>query len=62
MERGKAIVFGGPVGAGRGCGDGASAGWRVVASSTLEAPAIVAGLDDAALFNGAVGKDTVSRV
>jgi hypothetical protein len=35
-----------------GCGDGASADWRVIASSTLEAPAIIAGLDDIAVVSG----------
>ncbi len=38
-----------PAGAGRGCGDGESAGWRVIASATFEAPASVAGLDDIAV-------------
>ena len=37
------------VGAGRGCGDGASAGWGVIVNSALEAPAGVAGLDDVAV-------------
>ena len=33
------------VGAGRGCGDGASAGCRVIVGSALEAPAVVSGFN-----------------
>ena len=40
-----------PVGAGRGCGDGASAGCRLIVSSALEAPTVVAGLDDIAMVS-----------
>src|SRR6266571_3381060 len=42
------------LGLGRGSGDGASAGWRVIVSPALEAPAIVAGLDDVAVVGQAV--------
>ena len=37
------------VGAGRGCGDGASAGCRVIVGSALEAPAVVSGFNDIAV-------------
>ena len=30
------------------CGDGASAGWRVIVGSALEAPTVIAGFDDVA--------------
>ena len=43
-----------PVGAGRGCGDGASAGRCVIVGSALEAPAVVAGLDDVAVVGQAI--------
>jgi hypothetical protein len=42
------------VGAGRGCGGGASAGCGVIVSSAFEAPAVVAGLDDIAVVGQAV--------
>ena len=38
------------VGAGWGCGDGASAGWDLIVGSAFEAPAVVAGLDDIAVM------------
>src|SRR6516165_12107747 len=41
------------VGAGRGCGDGASAGCLIVVAA-FEAPAVVAGLDDVAVMGQAV--------
>jgi hypothetical protein len=47
-----AAGFGGSaraVGAGRGCGDGASAGGDLIVCAALEAPAVVAGLDDVAV-------------
>src|SRR6266496_964739 len=37
------------VGAGRGCGDGASAGW-VIVGATFEAPTVVSSLDDVAVM------------
>ena len=37
------------VGAGRGCGDGASAGCGVIVGPAFEAPAVIAGLDDVAV-------------
>src|SRR5437867_3463032 len=43
-----------PVGAGRGCGDGASAGCSVIVSSALEAPAVIAGFDDVAVVGQAI--------
>ena len=52
-----AACFGGSdraVGAGRGCGDGASAGCRVIVGSAFEAPAVVAGLDDVAVVGQAI--------
>jgi hypothetical protein len=42
------------VGTGRGCGDGASAGWRIIIGSALEAPAVIAGLDDVAVVRQAI--------
>ena len=39
-----------PGGAGRGCGAGASAGWSALVVAALEAPAVVAGLDDVAVM------------
>ena len=42
------------VGAGRDCGDGASAGCRVIVGPALEAPAIIAGLDDVAVVGQAI--------
>ena len=42
------------VGAGRGCGDGASAGWGVIVIAALEAPAVVAGLDDVAVVGQSI--------
>jgi hypothetical protein len=34
---------------GRGCGDGASAGWLVILIPAFESPVIVAGFDDIAM-------------
>jgi hypothetical protein len=42
------------VGAGRGWGDGASAGWLVILIPAFESPAIVAGFDDVAISSNAV--------
>src|SRR6266481_3785922 len=41
------------VGAGRGCGDGASAGCVIVVAA-FEAPAVIAGLDDVAMVGQAI--------
>ena len=60
-----AACFGGSdraVGAGRGCGDGASAGCRVIVGSAFEAPAIVAGLDDVAVVGQAIEQRGCQRV
>src|SRR6266852_8638747 len=42
------------VGAGRGCGDGASAGCSVIVGPAFEAPAVIAGLDDVAVVGQAI--------
>ena len=42
------------VGAGRACEDGASAAWDVIVVAALEAPTVVAGLDDVAVVGQAV--------
>src|SRR4051812_13751542 len=42
------------VGAGRGCGDGVSAGCWMIVAAALEAPAIVAGLDNVAVMSEAI--------
>jgi hypothetical protein len=42
------------VGAGRGCGDGASAGWGVIVGAAFEAPAIVSGFDYVAVVSEAI--------
>src|ERR1700691_5981061 len=47
-------ISGRAVGAGRGCGDGASAGWCVIVSPALEAPAVIAGFDDVAVVSEAI--------
>jgi hypothetical protein len=43
-----------PVGAGRGCGDGASAGCCVIISSAFETPTVIAGFDDVAVVGQAI--------
>jgi len=43
-----------PVGAGRGCGDGASAGCSVIVVSAFETPAVIAGFDDVAVVGQAI--------
>src|ERR1700681_1656824 len=42
------------VGAGRGCGDGASAGCDVIIDPAFEAPAVIAGLDDVTVVGQAI--------
>jgi hypothetical protein len=37
-----------------GCGDGASAGWRMIVGSAFKTPAVIAGLDDVAVVRQAI--------
>jgi hypothetical protein len=43
-----------PVGAGQGCGDGASAGWSVIVVATFETPAVITGFDDVTVVGEAI--------
>jgi hypothetical protein len=42
------------IGAGRGCGDGATAGCGLIVGSVLEAPAVVSGFDNIAVMGEAI--------
>jgi len=47
--------------AGRGCGDGASAGGLVIVATALEAPAVVSGFDDMAVVGEAIEQRSAIR-